>query len=60
MYNAWAIPLRFSFHIYQTEENAMKWAFADYSMDLVYLFDTIGKYIRTSLRKCALCLSFVD
>ena len=47
MYNAWAIPLRFSFHIYQTEENAMKWAFADYSMDLVYLFDTIGKYIGT-------------
>ena len=46
MYNAWSIPLRFSFHIYQTDENAMKWAFADYSMDLVYLFDTIGKYNR--------------
>ena len=43
MYNAWAIPLRFCFHIYQSEETVMQWAIADYSIDLVYLLDTFGK-----------------
>ena len=42
MYNAWAIPLRFCFHIYVTEDTAMYWLIADYSMDLIYIFDTVG------------------
>ena len=42
MYNAWAIPLRFCFHIYHTEDTALYWAIADYSMDLIYIFDTVG------------------
>ena len=42
MYDAWAIPLRFCFHIYHTGDTAMYWAIADYSMDLIYIFDTVG------------------
>ena len=40
LYNAWAIPLRFSFHIYQNEGNRLLWAAADYSADALYLLDT--------------------
>lgn len=41
LYNAWAIPLRFCFHIYQNSDNALYWAAADYSADGLYIFDTL-------------------
>lgn len=45
LYNAWAIPLRFSFTVYQTEANQHWWALADYTVDLIYLLDSI--FIKT-------------
>ena len=40
LYNAWAIPLRFCFHIYQNEETISYWFMLDYSADLIYFIDT--------------------
>ena len=41
LYNAWSVPLRFSFHVYQNEGNAVLWAAADAMADAVYLLDTL-------------------
>ena len=41
MYNAWVIPLRFSFHLYQTYENMYWWLWCDYICDGIYIFDTL-------------------
>lgn len=40
LYNAWAIPLRFCFHIYQNDETISYWLMLDYTADLVYFIDT--------------------
>lgn len=47
LYNAWAIPLRVCFHIYQNADTAMAWAICDYFCDAIYLFDTV--VVRTRL-----------
>ncbi len=41
LYNAWAIPLRFCFHLYQNDDNAINWMILDYGMDAIYLLDTV-------------------
>ena len=41
LYNAWVIPLRFCFHLYQTVENRYWWLVCDYTIDAIYIFDTL-------------------
>ncbi|CAB4062044.1 CNGB1 [Lepeophtheirus salmonis] len=47
-YNAWAIPFRTCFHIYQTKGNNVIWASLDYSADLLYLLDSL--FVQTRLQ----------
>lgn len=47
LYNAWVIPLRFAFHVYQSNNNFWIWAACDYFADLVYVVDTL--FVRTRL-----------
>ena len=48
LYNAWVIPLRFCYHLYQNEDTLLYWALADYFCDGLYLFDML--IIRTRLQ----------
>jgi hypothetical protein len=41
LYNAWSIPLRFTFHIYQHDANWHYWAASDYFFDSIYILDTV-------------------
>ena len=41
LYNAWAIPFRFCFHLYQTVDNRYWWLLCDYVCDAIYVFDTL-------------------
>lgn len=41
LYNAWIIPLRFCYHIYQNEDTWLYWALADYICDAIYIFDML-------------------
>ena len=41
LYNAWAIPFRFCFHLYQTVGNRHWWLLCDYICDAIYIFDTM-------------------
>ena len=58
LYNAWVIPLRFCFHLYQTVENRYWWLLADYICDGIYICDTL--IIRYSVEKLPKKVSFLS
>ena len=41
IYNAWAIPLRQFFKLYQKPEHLKVWLFLDYLTDLIYFLDIV-------------------